>query len=679
MPLSAPVTATAIERFSGRLGRAAVASMQGIRNNFEDAHLLDQDLGLCGIFDGHLGDEAAAFCAERLPLHVGAAGDTAPDALLAAFQACDAEMRGQLPQGSEAGSTATLVAVREATAPDSFSILVASCGDSRAVLVRKADGSIQETHDHRPGDPVERERIEAAGGFVSEEFDPPRVDGQLACSRALGAFKFKQDDKLAPAAQKVSSVPEVYEWHAQRGDLLIVACDGIWDVFSSQRVVDEITNSGEPDLGATLSKVLQLCIDKEADDNLTLMAVELGAAATEERTVNMTAGNFLKTKDKEIMQEYTSFCLRFGFALSKEMKPKVPPEAVLTPATLVPGARYAALPKPAVAASKAPTNGSASTKAPRNGSDASESPTTGIAAKEASKATTVVDVKPLVIVGPSGVGKGTLINRLMSTFPNCFGFSVSHTTRGPRPGEVDGKDYHFVSLDTMQKEVDSGDKLIEHASVHSNMYGTSKDSVETVRRQGKICLLDIDVQGARQVKEGGVLKDVNYLFIAPPSIEELERRLRGRGTEAEAAVNKRVNNAKVELEFSRSGFFDTILVNRDLDVATRELADQIRRWYPALTIRLKVTAQRPAGFYVRAARELIANEGHAAAKEIEITGLGAAISAAAAVLAALAGDGHEVLRAETSLLELEARGSGRKVQSPHLRILLRLRLAGAAR
>lgn len=321
--------------------------MQGVRNNFEDQHLFEQDLGLCGVFDGHNGDEAAAFCAERLHLHAGPAAAATAESLVAAFEACDAAMRGKLPEGSEAGSTACVVAVRERAG--AFSLLVANCGDSRAVLVRRTDGgSVEATRDHRPGEPAERARIEAAGGFVSEEFDPPRVDGQLACSRALGAFKFKQDAKLKPPQQKVSSTPETYEWSAHSGDLLIVACDGIWDVFSTARVVEELTKTADLELGERASKLLELCLTKEADDNLTLMLIELGSVPAQEGAVSVTAGDFLKTKDKDVLEQYVSFCLRFGFALTKEMKPKSPPTAALAAVPAVPGVRYAALPKPPV-------------------------------------------------------------------------------------------------------------------------------------------------------------------------------------------------------------------------------------------------------------------------------------------------------------------------------------------
>lgn len=357
MPLSSPVTATAVECSSGSLGRAAVASMQGVRNNHEDAHCIDQAYGFCGVYDGHLGDEASAFCAERLHLHVAAsigAAQPSREAFLSAFSACDNELRENLPGDSEAGTTATIAMARSESS-GLIKIFVASCGDSRAVLWRK-DGAIEQTRDHRPDSDEERARIEAAGGFVSDEFDPPRVDGKLACSRALGAFKFKQDQSLSAGAQKVSSVPETYEWAAAPGDWLILACDGVWDTFSSERVVAEVHKAAaDGDLGEALAKTLSLCIEKDADDNLTLMAIELGAAPEESPLkVTVTAGNFLKTKDKEVLEQYSSFCLRFGYSLTKEMRPKAPPVASLTEATAVPGLRFSKLPSPPSSASPAP-------------------------------------------------------------------------------------------------------------------------------------------------------------------------------------------------------------------------------------------------------------------------------------------------------------------------------------
>ncbi|KAI3968203.1 hypothetical protein MKX01_018506 [Papaver californicum] len=171
--------------------------------------------------------------------------------------------------------------------------------------------------------------------------------------------------------------------------------------------------------------------------------------------------------------------------------------------------------------------------------------------------------KPIVISGPSGVGKGTLISKLMKEFPSTFGFSVSHTTRAPREKEIDGVHYHFSERTLMEKEIRDG-KFLESASVHGNLYGTSVEAVEVVSDAGKRCVLDIDVQGARSVRACSL--DAIYIFICPPSFEELEKRLRARGTESEEQVQKRLRNAKTELEEGKSsGLFDHILVNCDLE------------------------------------------------------------------------------------------------------------------
>lgn len=173
--------------------------------------------------------------------------------------------------------------------------------------------------------------------------------------------------------------------------------------------------------------------------------------------------------------------------------------------------------------------------------------------------------RPVVVVGPSGVGKGTLLNRLMAEYPSDFGFSVSHTTRQPRPGEVDGVHYNFCDKADMEAAIARGE-FIEYARVHSNMYGTSIKAVEAVQDSGKTCLLDIDVQGAELVKKTAL--NAKYVFVAPPSFEELERRLRGRGTETEDKIQTRLKNAKGELAYmDKPGFFDLVVVNDDLEQA----------------------------------------------------------------------------------------------------------------
>ena len=195
----------------------------------------------------------------------------------------------------------------------------------------------------------------------------------------------------------------------------------------------------------------------------------------------------------------------------------------------------------------------------------------------------------LVVCGPSGVGKGTLVGRVMEAHPGKFGFSVSHTTRDPRPGEENGVHYHFVSKDAALAEVAAG-KFIEHAEVHGNIYGTSQAAVQSVLGEGKCCILDIDVQGARSVRKSGL--PALFVFVAPPSFAELEGRLRGRGTETEDKIAKRLANARGEMDAAREpGLFDYILTNDDLDRATSGLSALVSPH----TLRTQPRPRRPPG------------------------------------------------------------------------------------
>jgi guanylate kinase len=161
--------------------------------------------------------------------------------------------------------------------------------------------------------------------------------------------------------------------------------------------------------------------------------------------------------------------------------------------------------------------------------------------------------RPVVVCGPSGVGKGTLLNRLLAEYPDECGFSVSHTTRPPRSGEQDGVHYHFCSIDEMEAMI-ARNEFIEYARVHGKIYGTSIAAVRDVSGSGKTCLLDIDVQGAESVKKTDL--NARFIFISPPSFEELEKRLRGRGTEDEASIRVRLEAARGEMAYrDKEGFF----------------------------------------------------------------------------------------------------------------------------
>lgn len=171
-----------------------------------------------------------------------------------------------------------------------------------------------------------------------------------------------------------------------------------------------------------------------------------------------------------------------------------------------------------------------------------------------------------VITAPSGAGKTTLINRLRQEFPELR-FSVSTTTRAPRPGEVHGRDYFFVDRGTFDGLV-ARDAFIEHAHIHGNDYGTTWDFVNAALDEGRELVLDIDVQGFRALR-ARLGARANYVFIAPPSLEALERRLAGRGTESPESLSLRLANARKEL--LAAGEFDFIVVNDDLETAYGEL------------------------------------------------------------------------------------------------------------
>lgn len=176
----------------------------------------------------------------------------------------------------------------------------------------------------------------------------------------------------------------------------------------------------------------------------------------------------------------------------------------------------------------------------------------------------MASLKPVVFSGPSGAGKSTLLKKLFAEFPDAFGFSVSHTTRAPREGEVDGVDYHFVTREKMLEEI-GANAFIEYADFASKMYGTSKKSIRDVAANNKICILDVDEQGVKNIKGSDL--NCKYVFVQPPSIEELEKRLRGRGSETEESLAKRLETVQSALDYSKTGVYDVIITNDDLERA----------------------------------------------------------------------------------------------------------------
>ena len=194
----------------------------------------------------------------------------------------------------------------------------------------------------------------------------------------------------------------------------------------------------------------------------------------------------------------------------------------------------------------------------------------------------------VVLCGPSGAGKSTLVARLQGSMPDVR-FSVSYTTRPMRVGEVHGEDYFFVTPEAFAELVADG-ALLEHATVHRNSYGTHRGQVEGLAKTGAVVVLDIDVQGAAQVRESGA--DIVFIFVLPPAVAELERRLRSRGTDTQEVIEGRLAVARHEM--AQAGLFDYAVVNDDLDIASADLlailrAERLRRGAAETVARLDLS------------------------------------------------------------------------------------------
>jgi guanylate kinase len=175
-----------------------------------------------------------------------------------------------------------------------------------------------------------------------------------------------------------------------------------------------------------------------------------------------------------------------------------------------------------------------------------------------------------VIAGPSGVGKGSVVKRLLSGRQGGLMLSVSATTRPPRASEVEARDYYFLESRAFQRLIDD-DGLLEWAEVFGNLYGTPREFVEQQRAGGRDVILEIDVQGARQIRQR--VPDAVLILLEPPSLDELARRLRGRGTESEEKIARRLSEASKEL--AQRSLFDHVVENDDIQRASSQVADII--------------------------------------------------------------------------------------------------------
>ena len=174
----------------------------------------------------------------------------------------------------------------------------------------------------------------------------------------------------------------------------------------------------------------------------------------------------------------------------------------------------------------------------------------------------------VVLAGPSAVGKSTVVHRLVSDVPDLY-FSVSMTTRAPRPGEVDGKDYFFVTPEHFQGRIDRGE-MLEWADIHGGLQrsGTPAGPVQEAMEAGRPVLVEVDLAGARNIKR--LLPEARTVFLAPPSWDVLVQRLTGRGTETPEVIERRLTTAREELD--AQGEFDTVVVNDDVDAAVAAIA-----------------------------------------------------------------------------------------------------------
>ncbi len=173
--------------------------------------------------------------------------------------------------------------------------------------------------------------------------------------------------------------------------------------------------------------------------------------------------------------------------------------------------------------------------------------------------------KLIVLTGPSGVGKGTLMQKLLQLHPELY-YSVSATTRSPRPGEINGQNYYFITRSQFEKLVAQGE-LLEWAEFAGNYYGTPRAAVLEQIQSGKLVILEIELEGARQIRTS--YPNALSIFILPPSFAELEKRIRGRGQDSQEAISRRLNRAQEEIEAAAE--FDIQIVNDDLETALNQI------------------------------------------------------------------------------------------------------------
>jgi serine/threonine protein phosphatase PrpC len=332
---SAPVELVHIQRSNGGLCRAAAAQMQGWRNTHEDAHFMEQEKdnwSHFGVLDGHGGTKAARLASKELPKRLfqatkgrkGVQG-VGVEKVKDAFTDTDAWLKERMNNGKEeSGSTCVTAGIRR-QGDGKFACFIANAGDSRGVLIRRKDRVVVASEDHKPDRADEKERIVAAGGYVTAPDGPEgcaRLDASLAVSRSFADFQYKQGDDKKPSEQKVSCVPELYFNTLDSGDIVLLACDGIFDVMTTDELVDfvlaRVESGKSADLGAVAAEVLRECLRKESKDNMTLIIAEVGTGFSEEPVLPDEIQGLEKFETiedeavKSLYQKFLEYCTECG-------------------------------------------------------------------------------------------------------------------------------------------------------------------------------------------------------------------------------------------------------------------------------------------------------------------------------------------------------------------------------
>lgn len=320
--LSAPVSSKHLERREKGVLRAGAAEMQGYRNEQEDYHSIHLSLpghlshSFVGVYDGHSGSKVSAWLQQELYQRIAKLSDPMNQADVAkVIQQADLDYIAQ-QENEPNGSACIMTVFKENKDQKSWDVMVANVGDSRVILV-KADGSFNAlSNDHKPEDPEERKRIEAAGGTVSDN----RVDGQLAMSRAMGDSGYKAQKNLKPHEQKVTAVAECMTATAQVGDLLLICCDGIVEVLTNEQVAAFLheQRKSHTDPALLAAALIENSLKAGSKDNHTAVIVDFGSKPANgyaRKPREFLAGPFTPySANKKFVAAYLKDAAKFGLS-----------------------------------------------------------------------------------------------------------------------------------------------------------------------------------------------------------------------------------------------------------------------------------------------------------------------------------------------------------------------------